>query len=102
MSRRAPQQIADSLARLPPGRAFSSSPRWLRNAKATHAALLSRRAQDGFTRARVDGELVELDEGEKLPKLDKSKQHTLELMVDRLVVPAADAARGTPATMPRA
>ena len=41
-----------------PGRAFSCWPRWLRNRKGDPAALLEQARKDGFTRARVDGELV--------------------------------------------
>ena len=40
------------------------------------------RAQ-GFVRVRVDGELLELDD---VPKLDKNKKHTIEIVVDRLKV----------------
>ncbi|NIM01374.1 MAG: hypothetical protein GTN57_10620, partial [Acidobacteria bacterium] len=41
-------------------------------------------AKEGFVRARIDGEQVEL-RGEP-PKLDKQKKHTIDIVVDRLVV----------------
>ena len=50
--------------------------------------------RDGYSRARVDGDLVDLATG-SLPNLSKTQAHTIELIVDRLVVPAdhADDAR---------
>src|SRR3954453_17448195 len=44
---------------------------------------LDKLAQQGFTRARIDGELRSLDED---IKLDKRKNHTIELVVDRLLI----------------
>ncbi len=47
---------------------------------------LEKLAQQGFTRARVDGELRSLDENLGEIKLDKRKNHTIEVVVDRLLV----------------
>src|SRR4029077_16140135 len=47
-------------------------------------------AQDGFVRARVNGELVQLDEP---PVLDKRKNHTIEVVIDRLLVKQGIATR---------
>src|SRR5947207_11903245 len=52
---------------------------------------LEKLAQQGFTRARIDGELRSLDGGEDgldEIKLDKRKNHTIEVVVDRLLVKA--------------
>src|SRR5256885_4928088 len=52
---------------------------------------LEKLAQQGFTRARIDGELLSLDGGEDgldEIKLDKRKNHTIEAVVDRLLVKA--------------
>lgn len=40
--------------------------------------------KSGFVRVRVDGEMLEI--GEEIPKLDKQKKHSIEIVVDRLVV----------------
>ena len=77
--RRADQPAAD---RRPAGaparraRASSSSPRSLRKRKGDHAALLEQARKDGFTRARIDGEPVELLEGAKLPQLAEEPSRT--------------------------
>jgi len=47
---------------------------------------LEKLATQGFTRARIDGELRNLDEGLDEIHLDKRKNHTLEVVVDRLLV----------------
>ena len=40
--------------------------------------------KNGFVRVRVDGETLEL--GDEIPKLDKQKKHTIEIVIDRLVI----------------
>ena len=47
-------------------------------------------ARAGFTRARIDGTLHPLDEP---PRLDRRKNHTIEVVVDRLLVKADIATR---------
>lgn len=80
-----PQQIANQLAALPPGTKFQLLAPIARNRKGTHADALKQARQDGFVRARVDGELVDL--AGKLPTLSKKHKHNIELIIDRLVVP---------------
>ncbi|MEJ2747199.1 MAG: excinuclease ABC subunit UvrA, partial [Anaerolineae bacterium] len=80
-------QIADQLAALPAGTRFQLLAPIARNRKGTHADALRQAKQDGFMRARINGEVVELSAG--LPKLDKKKKHHVELVVDRLSVPEA-------------
>ena len=53
--------------------------------KGLHADVFERIRSLGFVRARVDGELRELD---ALPALDKKRKHVIEAVVDRLVIPA--------------
>ena len=55
----------------------------VRTRKGEHTKLLEQALKDGFLRVRIDGEMYELDE---TPKLDKQKKHTIEIVVDRLVV----------------
>ena len=53
----------------------------------THEDLFERIRRDGFTRARVDGEILDLSTlPDGRPKLPKSKPHTIELVVDRIVL----------------
>ena len=51
--------------------------------KGTHADLLTRLKKQGFVRARINGDITSLD---PLPELEKNKRHSIELVVDRLVL----------------
>ena len=53
------------------------------NRKGEHVKLLERLQQEGFSRIRLNGEVMELEE---LPALDKNKRNTIEAVVDRLVI----------------
>ncbi len=57
----------------------------VRGKKGEHARLLDKARRDGFVRMRVDGEIRDLSED---IRLEKTKKHTLETVVDRLVVKA--------------
>jgi excinuclease ABC subunit A len=80
-----PQMIADQLAALPAGTKFQLLAPIARNRKGTHAEAFAQAKQDGYIRARVNGELVDLSQ--RLPRLDKKAKHTIELIIDRLVTP---------------
>jgi excinuclease ABC subunit A len=62
----------------------------VRGRKGAYRKELEKLAQDGYVRARINGELVQLDE---TPVLDKRKNHTIEVVVDRLLVKPGIAAR---------
>ncbi|VAW42914.1 Excinuclease ABC subunit A, partial [hydrothermal vent metagenome] len=79
------QQIANQLAALPAGTRLQLLAPIARNRKGTHADALKQAKKDGFARARVDGELVDLSG--KLPNLSKKHKHNIELIIDRLVLP---------------
>ena len=51
--------------------------------KGTHKDLFAKLKKDGFVRVRVGGQLYSLDE---VPELEKNKKHTIDLVVDRLVI----------------
>lgn len=55
----------------------------VRGKKGTYEKLFEEFKKKGFSRARVDGEQVELEDYK--PQLDKQKKHTIEIIVDRLV-----------------
>jgi len=80
-----PQMIADQLAVLPAGTKFQLLAPIARNRKGTHADAFTQAKQDGYIRARVNGEGVDLS-GD-IPELNKKNKHTIELIIDRLKVP---------------
>lgn len=51
--------------------------------KGTHEKLLTDISKKGYVRVRVDGEIMDVTQ---VPELDKNKNHTIEIVVDRLVV----------------
>jgi excinuclease ABC subunit A len=79
-----PQQIADQLGALTPGTRLQLLAPVVRERKGTHTDVIEGARQDGYVRARVDGVPVELDSSIQLAK---TKKHTIELIVDRLVIP---------------
>jgi excinuclease ABC subunit A len=83
-------QIAEQLIALAPGTRFQLLAPVVRRRKGTHADLLKQARRDGYTRARIDGEVVDLLTEHSIPSLAKTKPHTIDLIVDRLVVPNGD------------
>ncbi|MBT3390778.1 MAG: excinuclease ABC subunit UvrA [Chloroflexi bacterium] len=79
------QQIANQLSQLPPGTRFQLLAPIARNRKGTFVKPLKQALQNGYSRARINGEMIDL--AAKIPTLDKQKKHNIELVVDRLVVP---------------
>ena len=77
------QQMVDRLLRLPEGTRLQVLAPVVRGRKGAHRGLLERLLREGFIRARVDGEFIEL---ERPPALDARRRHTIEVVVDRLVV----------------
>jgi excinuclease ABC subunit A len=62
----------------------------VRGRKGAFRKELEKFAQDGYVRVRINGELYQLDE---LPAIDKRKNHTIEIVIDRLLVKQGIAAR---------
>src|SRR4249920_3619835 len=82
ITRQTPQQIVDRVLQLPDGTRFQVLAPVVRGRKGEYSALLDELAGQGFTRARVDGEIVDLPA--KL-KLERYETHKIEVVVDRLV-----------------
>jgi excinuclease ABC subunit A len=82
VDRQTPQQIVDRILELEEGTRFQVLAPVVRGRKGEYEGLLSDLAKQGFARARVDGEVRELTEE---IKLDRYYQHTIEVVVDRLV-----------------
>ncbi|MDN4474286.1 excinuclease ABC subunit UvrA [Demequina sp. SYSU T00192] len=77
-----PQQIVDSVLALPEGTRYQVLAPVVRGRKGEYQDLFEDLQQQGFARARVDGETVQLTEP---PKLEKKLKHDIEVVVDRLV-----------------
>ena len=75
--------MVDSVKALPEGTALMLLAPVVRERKGEYTHLFEQLQGQGFVRARVDGELVELDDP---PTLDKKKKHTIEVIVDRFKV----------------
>jgi len=78
--------IVDKILALPPKTKIMLLAPLVRRQKGEFRDVLERIAREGFVRARVDGELVELGEDKPRARLDKKKFHNIEAVVDRLVV----------------
>lgn len=76
-------QVVERIARLGEGTRFLVLAPVVRHRKGEFKDLFADLRKEGFVRARVDGEVVELAE---LPTLDKKLKHSIEVIVDRLVV----------------
>ncbi|MCJ7703013.1 MAG: excinuclease ABC subunit UvrA [Anaerolineales bacterium] len=79
------QQITNQLAQLQPGTRFQILAPISRNRKGTFKSRLTQALRDGYTRVRIDNEIIDLLEG--IPEVDKNKKHDIELITDRLVIP---------------
>ncbi len=75
--------IVDQILRLPEGTRFTVNAPVVRDRKGEHRELLEELRQEGFTRVKVDGEQLLLEEP---IELDKKYKHTIEVVVDRLVL----------------
>ncbi|MDE3099910.1 MAG: excinuclease ABC subunit UvrA [Verrucomicrobiota bacterium] len=78
--------IVDKILGLPPKTRVMLLAPVVRRQKGEFRDVLERLAREGFVRARVDGQLVELGDTNRPPKLDKKKFHHIEAVVDRLVM----------------
>ena len=76
-------EIVDAVCSYPEGTRMQVLSPVVRGMKGEHTKLLQEAGRSGFVRVRIDGEVYELDD---LPKLDKKKKHSIELVVDRLIV----------------
>ena len=83
ISSQSSEQIIESIAELPEGTRIQLLAPLVRGRKGEYTKLFEEIAKEGFTRVRVDGETKEL--GQKI-SLDKKRKHTIEVIVDRLVM----------------
>jgi len=85
ISRQTTSDIVDTILKLPPRTRVMLLAPVVEKQKGEFRDVIERLARDGFVRARVDGELVELAANVRI-KLDPKQSHTIEVVVDRLVV----------------
>jgi excinuclease ABC subunit A len=97
LQRQTPQQMVDAVLALPDGSRVLILAPVVRAQKGEHQAALDDIRRRGFVRVRVDGEVRELDEP---IKLEKYRAHTIEAVVDRLVIRHQGTAAPTPNPQP--
>lgn len=76
-------QMVDQVLALPEGTKIMLMGPVVRNRKGEHLNVIKELRAQGFVRARIDGDIYELDD---VPELDLRKKHTIEAIVDRLKV----------------
>ncbi len=76
-------QMVDAMCAYPERTRFQVLSPVIRAKKGEHAKVFEDARKSGFVRVRVDGDIYEVDD---VPALDKKKKHSIEIVVDRLVV----------------
>ncbi|MCT1716229.1 excinuclease ABC subunit UvrA [Dermabacter hominis] len=92
ISSQSAEQMVDALLAYPEGTRFQLLAPVIKGRKGEHADLLSFLQSQGFSRARIDGEVMRLSEDISLAK---TKKHTIEVIVDRLAVKSGSRTRLT-------
>ncbi len=77
------EQIVDEVLELPERQRLQILAPVVRRKKGQHKTILEKIQRDGYVRVRVNGEVYDLSE---VPELSKSRAHTIEVVVDRIVV----------------
>ncbi len=92
VTRQSPQQIVDQILDLPSTTKFQILAPVIRARKGEFVELFTDLVTQGYSRARVDGEVIQLSDA---PKLKKQERHTIEVVVDRLTAKAESKTRLT-------
>lgn len=92
ISSQSAEQMVDALLAYPEGTRFQLLAPVIKGRKGEHTDLLSSLQSQGFSRARIDGEVMRLSEDISLAK---TKKHTIEVIVDRLAVKSGSRTRLT-------
>ena len=83
--RQTPQQIVDQILAYEPGSKIIVLAPLVQHQPGEFRDVIERLKREGFVRARIDGEIIELDRPDPI-RLKKDARHTIEAVVDRLVV----------------
>ena len=76
-------EMTDAVMRYPEGTRLQVLSPVVRGRKGEHRDILEKAAKSGFVRVRIDGTMYELED---TPQLNKKQKHTIEIVVDRLIV----------------
>jgi len=87
VTKQSAQQIVDAVLGMSPGTRFQVLAPLIKDRKGHHQAIFEDVRKAGFVRVRVDGRVRDVDEE---IELDRYKMHTIEAVVDRLVIPAGE------------
>jgi len=87
ISRQTAEQMVDAIMSLPAGSRIMILAPLIKGRKGHHKAVFEDVRKAGYVRVRVNGEVRELDEE---IELDRYKMHTIEVVIDRLVIPRGD------------
>ncbi len=90
ITRQTIDQMVERVMKMPEGRKIMILAPVIREKKGEHLRVLETLVKDGFTRARVNGEVLELD-GEI--KLERQKKHSIAAVIDRIIVKPDSAGR---------
>jgi len=85
LSRQTPQQIVDEILTYETGSKIVALAPLIENQAGEFRDVIEKLRREGFVRARIDGQLVELDRAEPI-RLNKNRRHRIEAVVDRLVI----------------
>lgn len=77
------EQIVDKVLELPDRQRLQILAPVIRKKKGQHKTVFDKIQKDGYVRVRVDGDIYDVTE---VPELSKSKQHDIEVVVDRIVI----------------
>ncbi|MSY23980.1 MAG: excinuclease ABC subunit UvrA, partial [Actinobacteria bacterium] len=92
IAKQTPQNIVDQILELPPETKFQVLAPMIRARKGEFVDLFKDLVAQGYSRARVDGAVIQLTEP---PKLKKQEKHTIEVVIDRLTAKADSKSRLT-------
>ncbi len=85
LKRQTPQQIVDEILSYEPGSRIIVLAPLVENQPGEFRDVIEKIKREGFVRVRIDGEIAELDRSEPI-RLKKTERHTIEAVVDRLIV----------------
>ncbi len=83
IAQQTPTQIVDNIMDMPEGARLLILAPLIKDRKGNHKSVFENMQKQGYVRARVNGEIYEMTE---VPELDRYKMHTIEAVIDRIVV----------------
>src|SRR5216110_3337855 len=85
LSRQTPQQIVDQILAYEAGSKIIGLAPLIENQLGEFRDVIEKLKREGFVRARIDGQLMELDRPQPI-RLKKTRRHTIEAVIDRLII----------------